>query len=56
VKEKNCAAGKQYSDSKTSSEESDSTSDAGGNHVDERKHNAKFRTFYWKSRGETNSM
>jgi hypothetical protein len=24
--------------------------------VGERRRNAKFRTFYWKSRGETNSM
>jgi hypothetical protein len=47
---------KKYSDSETSSEESDSTSKCRGNHVGERRHNAKFRTFYWKSRGETNSM
>jgi hypothetical protein len=25
-----------------------------GNHVGKRKENAKFRTFYWKSRGKTN--
>jgi hypothetical protein len=47
---------KNYSDSETTSEESNSTSDAGGNHVGERRQNAKFTTFYWESRGETNSM
>jgi hypothetical protein len=28
----------------------------GGNHVGDRRHNAKFMTFYWKSWGETNSV
>jgi hypothetical protein len=28
----------------------------GGNHVGKRTQNAKFRTFYWKSRDETNSI
>jgi hypothetical protein len=27
-----------------------------GNHVGKRRQNAKFRTFYWKYRGETNSI
>jgi hypothetical protein len=28
----------------------------GGNHMGKRRQNAKFRTFYWKSTGETNSI
>jgi hypothetical protein len=28
----------------------------GGNHMGKRRQNAKFRTFYCKSRGETNSV
>jgi hypothetical protein len=28
----------------------------GGNHMGKRRQNAKFRTFYWKSSGETNSI
>jgi hypothetical protein len=27
-----------------------------GNHVSKRRQNARFRTFYWKSRGEANSI
>jgi hypothetical protein len=27
-----------------------------GNHMGKRRQNAKFRIFYWKSRGETNSI
>jgi hypothetical protein len=54
-REKLCGQKKKYSDSETSSKESDSTSDAGATTwVKEDKH--QFRTSYWKSRGETNSM
>jgi hypothetical protein len=27
-----------------------------GNHMGKRRSNAEFRTFYWKSRGETNAI
>jgi hypothetical protein len=44
-----CREKKKYSESETSSEESDNTSNL-GDHVGKRRQNAKFRAFYWKSR------
>jgi hypothetical protein len=44
---------KRYSKSETSSRKV-TLLQMRGNHVGKRKENAKFRTFYWKSRGKTN--
>jgi hypothetical protein len=46
---------KKYSESEIRSEESDNTSNVGATKSKKRQ-NAKFTTFYWKSRDETNSI
>jgi hypothetical protein len=46
---------KRYSESETSSRKV-TILQKRGNHMGKSKQNAKFRTFYWKSRGETNSI
>jgi hypothetical protein len=51
-----CREKKRYSESERSSEESDNTSNAGATTWVKEVKTPKFRIFYWKCMGETNSI
>jgi hypothetical protein len=53
---KNCATRKKYNESEKSSEESNNTSNAGATTWVKEDKTPNLGPFYWKSRGETNSI